>query len=236
MNQYLTIAVCCLVCIAPCFGATLLHHYNFDSDVSDAVGGVNGTLQGGAIVSGGVLNLDGIDDFVDFNAKLVPTSGSYSVTLFAGQNAIQSGIHTEFISQGFSSGPGFYIGTNPSGVIRLSDSIINSGVPFIADGTLHHYALVVDAGLGQTEFFIDGVSQAVFNFAVATTTGGSNTRFGRQFGNFAEFFHGQLDDIRIYNGALSTQEVGDLANAVPETSTYILFAMGILLIVIRKKN
>ena len=39
--------------------ATLTHRYTFNSDTSDSVGTANGTLQGGANVSGGSLVLDG---------------------------------------------------------------------------------------------------------------------------------------------------------------------------------
>src|SRR5690606_22024123 len=39
--------------------AQLNHRYSFDTDVSDSIGGANGTLEGGATVSGGALSLGG---------------------------------------------------------------------------------------------------------------------------------------------------------------------------------
>ena len=54
----------------------------------------------------------------------------------------------ELISQGESLGPGFYIGHDPSGFIRVSDSWLFTGVPFGSIGVMHHYALTVDGAAG----------------------------------------------------------------------------------------
>ncbi|MDP6564466.1 MAG: hypothetical protein QF578_06535 [Alphaproteobacteria bacterium] len=81
--------------------AALIHHYDFNgAGVIDTVGGANGTLFGGASVSGGVLNLDGINDYVEMvGNKIVPTGTSaFTVSLDARQLSNQVG-HRELISQ-----------------------------------------------------------------------------------------------------------------------------------------
>ena len=70
------------ICTVGVTQAALIHHYDFTSGVNDTVGGSNGVLVNGASVSGGALNLDGIDDYVQFSSHIVPTSGSYTVALF----------------------------------------------------------------------------------------------------------------------------------------------------------
>jgi hypothetical protein len=40
---------------------------------------------------------------------------------------------------------------------------------------------------------------------------GTNTRFGRQFDPFGEYFNGELDDVRICGNALSEADVARIA-------------------------
>ena len=149
-----------LVCVASA-DASQIHFYNFNTDASDSIGSAHGTLMGGANVSGGYLNLNGSTAFVQFSQKIVPTSGSYTVALFAFESQPTPGF-VELISQGSSAGPGFYIGHNPSGTIRVTDSWA-PGIPFPSDAALHHFALVVDSSAGTSKFYIDGSLAASVN-------------------------------------------------------------------------
>jgi hypothetical protein len=44
---------------------------------------------------------------------------------------------------------------------------------------------------------------------------------GRQFQDWTEYYHGILDDVRIYNNTLSASEVANLAG-VPEPGSALL--------------
>jgi hypothetical protein len=175
----------------------------------------------GASVIGGQLLLNGVNQFVQFGQHIVPTSGSYSVAIFAKENAPQPGIFVELISQGFSGGPGFYIGHDPAGLIRVTDSWAATGVPFPSDGAFHEFVLTVDSGANASRLFLDGVLVASLGSAISTTAAGSDTRFGRQFDPFAEFFNGALDDVKIFDHALTAAEVAAL-EPVPEPTTLLL--------------
>jgi hypothetical protein len=209
---------------SPCRG-DLTHYYPFSADVSDAVGSADGTLIGGATVSGGVLNLDGTDDYVEFGEFIVPTSGSFSIAMFA-QQTTSPGNYIELISQG--GGPGFYLGHDPGGIIRASDGWLSTGVPFLSGGDFHHYALTVDTVGGSTKLYVDGSLSASLGSPIGMSGGGTNTRFGRQYDGHAEYFFGALDDVRIYDHALTAQEVAQLA-VVPEPATIGLAILGVLL-------
>lgn len=173
----------------------------------DSVGTATGTLFNGASLLGGNLSLDGIDDYVQLNQKIVPTGpAALSVTVHAQQASVQSGTFVELISQGPGGAAGFYIGHNPDRLIRLGDQFTFTGVPFPSDGNFHFYALTSDAATG-TRFYID--SSLVFSSPTQlnTTALGTDTRFGRQFLSFDEFFHGLINDVRVYDVALTAAEI-----------------------------
>lgn len=227
MHRMRTLALFAALLAGSANAATLTHHYDFASGVDDQVGTQDGVPIGHANVAGGTLNLDGIDDYVQFATQIVPLSGSYSVALFA-ERASNSAAFTEMISQGTSGGPGFYLGTDPTGRIRATDQWGVTGVTAGAVGVMTHYALVVDAVAGHSKLYVDGLQVASLGTAIATGSAGSPTRFGRQFGGLAEYFHGSIDDVRIYSGALTAQEVAALAAPVPEPGTCALTALGLL--------
>jgi len=223
------IAVLFVLAVVSSAPASQIHFYNFNTGALDSAGTANGTLLGGATVSGGYLHLNGASAYVQCGQHIVPTSGSYTVALFAFETQ-PTGNYIELISQGFS-GAGFYIGHSPGGVIRVGDAWINTGVPFPSDSALHHYAVVVDGTAGTSKLYIDGALAASINIAIGTTTGGTDTRFGRQFDPFGEFFNGGIDDVRIYDNALSASEVSALAGGqsqVPEPGTMVLLGTGLL--------
>ena len=193
----------------------MIHHYEFTTAVEDSAGSADGALVNGAEVTNGLLVLDGIDDYVQFPEHLIPLGGDFTVAFVARQTAPQAGEFVELISQGFSTGPGFYLGHHLDGTIRAGDSWQDTGVDFPADGRIHHYALVANASDDLTYLYIDGQLRATHNTAISSTGEGTHTRLGSQFdtgGIDLEWFHGQMDDVRIYDVALNANEIWLLAN------------------------
>jgi hypothetical protein len=128
----------------------------------------------------------------------------------------------ELISQG-SGGSAFYLGHNPSHIIRGGDQWLSAGVPYPSDGLTHQFAYVRSSS--NTLLYIDG-SLAAQTGAVNISSGGSFTRFGRQYGPHAEYFNGTLDNVRIYDGALSASEI-NAVSAVPEPSSALMVLAGL---------
>ena len=218
-------------CVAPLHAAVLLHAYDFSAGVVDSVGGQNGSLLNGATTVGGALVLDGVNDYVQFASSIVPTIGSMSVAFWAREDA-RSGAFVEFISQGSSGGPGFYIGHNPGGMVRVTDLAASTGVATGALADWVHYVMTVDVAGSSTHLFMDSVEVWSTSTAFQTGAGGTATRLGRQLGGFSEFFHGAMDDLAVYSGALSAAEVESLyrgtASGVPEPGSLALAVLALL--------
>ncbi|MBI3792456.1 MAG: PEP-CTERM sorting domain-containing protein [Gemmatimonadetes bacterium] len=232
--RFLAPALLALAAFAHPAQAQLLHSYTFSSGVTDGTGTQNGTLFNGATVAGGYLQLGTGNGYVQFGAHLVPTSGSYSVGLWARENSFSGCCYTEMISQGASGGPGFYLGSNPSHGIRAGDQWLSTGVPFPNDNAWHLYTLVVNSSLNTSDLWIDANLVASLGFAITSTSGGTDTRLGGQFAPYAEYFVGDIDDVRIYGNAISQSDMqawslnGSPTSPVPEPATVGLMAAGLV--------
>jgi hypothetical protein len=81
------------------------------------------------------------------------------------------------------------------------------GVRAINDGQWHHVLAVYDSAIGH-KIYIDGVvdkSDSNILTAVAQSASADNANIGRRAdGNT---FNGLIDDVRIYNRALSPDEI-----------------------------
>ena len=192
----------------------LVAYYPFNGNANDASGNNNhGTEYGGATYTNGhkgdAIHLDGYDDYIDLNRFVIPTTQSFTVALWARQSSSQSG-YREMISQGQSGGSGFYIGHDPSYMVRVGDVHQDTGISFPSDGQWHYYVVAVDRSNNTTRFYIDRDLLALWD-ALPISQSGSFTVFGRQFPSCcAEFFDGDIDEAYIYGRALSSNEVRQL--------------------------
>lgn len=86
MRRNLLVVACGFVFIAfaltapPTF-AVLTHRYDFTTDANDKVGTAHWTVNGGATISGGQVNFDGVDDYLSRAATIMPTGSADSTTI-----------------------------------------------------------------------------------------------------------------------------------------------------------
>ena len=212
-------------------GAGLVGHWKADENTgttaADSTGnGSTGTLTSGAGwttgQSGAAVNLDGVNDYVQVGAhsKLVLTSAaSFSAWIYAtgpGSDATHGG--TILVKEGE-----YVIARYPNGTIRWGFANSNPGWTFIDTGYVAplnqwtHVAITYDSGTIKT--YANGNLAHTYSGSGAigdAITGQNDFRIGgRQV--ISQHFQGRIDEVRVYNRALTATEIGGLASGPAST-------------------
>lgn len=214
-------------------GLVALWHFDEDGSIyaGDATGhGYTGTLVGSPAwipssaplvfhqVAGNALQFDGVNGYVQ--AAHTNDLNSYPFTAtawFRTTNATTiQGIVSKYADISYNG----WTLIVQSGHLRgyyyraglLSDVAIDATSPAsVADGSWHHAALTVDATGGR--LFLDGtiVGQSAWSGAVGGTTSTEPLQIGRYY-NYATRFQGAIDEVTVWNRALTTSEVQSFMN------------------------
>jgi len=210
--------------------SNLVSHWRFDEGEGDtaydSAGNNDGTIYGAQWVDGiidGALDFDGVDDYVDCGNTFASVTGSTTKTItawaksdtadYSGQADGNGRIITLYRESGYS---GFSMLAKGSlatwqGLYATAGNYYNyidSGVAIVAD-TSTHIALVQD-GAG-VYIYINGVlANSSTDAAAPTMRRLVNADIGSYWGGYSSFFNGRIDDVRIYNRALSEEEIEQL--------------------------
>ena len=199
--------------------ANLIAHYAFEGDYSDAVGGHDGTAMGNTQITsdpvrGQVLAVDGNGDFVDIahSARLNP--GAVTASVWAYPDEGSSGYRSPVTSRDDSPQRGYIIyladagnwqfwignGTGWSTVV---------GPTALLDEWTHVTATYADS---QMALYVNGCPVGETEGTISLNTE-QPLRIGAGASESADgnyFFQGLIDDVRIYDRALSAEEAAGL--------------------------
>jgi hypothetical protein len=203
----------------------LIAAYGFNegsgTTTADATGnGHTGTLQGATWTTagkyGGALSFNGSTSYVDLgNAADLQTTGSmtWSAWIFATSNPPDDG---QIIAK--SNGAGWQLKTTPDtgqhtfgvGVSPTSSSLTQRYSTTVrALNTWYHVAGVYDATARTLNIYVNGaLDNGVLSGTVPASqfnAASENVTIGRRTGGF--YFAGTIDEVRLYNRALSQTEI-----------------------------
>jgi hypothetical protein len=225
----LGISILLVLCLANSVWAGLIGHWKFDEGSGTTARDSSGKNNNGRLMNGPTwvtgqlgkaLDFDGVDDYVEVphSAALIPTTGRATVSVWIDakrhtgpggstwQGILAKGgaprlynLYTE--ASGvlhFSTGPsGAYIGPLSTGHVPLNEWV--------------HVAVVVD---GRDYFYINGESAGVAGEGATVPTGGTAALTIGQTGE-SNFFLGMIDDVRLYDRALTAEQVKALFGGNP---------------------
>lgn len=196
----------------------LVGHWTFDegsgTTAYDRSGnGNNGTLTNGPIWTtgqlGGALSFDGVNDFVDMG-DVLDLSPDYTIVAWFNSNSLLGAQRIVFKDSPYA------LSLNDGGSGRLrhfnrsQSSIITDGIPAqIATGVYYHAVASFDSASHIRVLYVNGVVSRQTSGVVGVT---ANTATPFRIGGSGSgyFFNGQIDDVRIYNRALSASEIAEL--------------------------
>ncbi len=212
----------------------LIAHYTFDVDGTatvgtDAVFGASASVVTDAVVGGGSLYLSGSpptdtlgdDGAVSGNDFDWSAGDTRTVAFWMKATAGDHGDeYSTMISLGSGAGNGDRFDIRMDGDdLRLE---VQGGYAIasyaVADGTWHHVAVVATdpATVASCEYYIDGVPQGAFGGSTLDLdTKIGPLRVGDSYHPGGRDYKGHIDDVRLYDTALTDAEIAALAQAEP---------------------
>ena len=213
----------------PDLDSGLVGHWTFDGkdvtadDILDRSGqGNHGDFVGGATTSAAVVGkigqgfqLDGTNDYVDVSGSLISTLAgisTFSVSLWAKADNNQTTGAGFSIRQNDNQSSTLFIiypyDTNGGNGVRIwfnSASLIDENGVNRADGKWHHF-LFVSRSATDHQIFVDGKSAGTSASSKTLPDPLTGVNIGRWYGT-TQMFKGSVDDVRIYDRALSATEI-----------------------------
>jgi len=200
-------------------GKTAIATYMLDNNATDISGNYNGTeanityntgKYGGAAIFNG--SSSGINLPSSLNTSVIDATGAFSISMWINANDIST-IQYLFCSN-TSNNVDLGINTNSQGVGKIVWTIYNTSYSYLISTTTittnAWYNIVVTYNNGLSELFINGASQGtitktLLESSIEPTLGYRNTGGSVRF-------NGKLDQVRIYNTALSSTDVSNIYN------------------------
>ena len=187
----------------------LVVYYPFNGNVKDESGnGYDGKVNGAGVIVDGKAKFNGVDQYVVAECQSLPQGKASRTLSFWAQAERHKALTENIVSWGeFSKGKSFgaYVGKNKFAFLGVG----SPGADFWvgpSDADMHHHCINYD-GKKMVTYYIDGQEKASV-YREQLNTSGKTVFMGAQV-NLAEdrFFKGSIDDVRIYNRALSKEQV-----------------------------
>lgn len=213
-----TSAVAHLTLVAP--GDTLTHRWSFTSNANDSVGSAHGVLQGAAVLNNGQLVLNGTSNtYVSLPGNLIAVRNYAAVTFEAWASFGVNGNYARLFDQGSTNGANgqydlYFCPHSGAGDFRLTIMDPNPSerrvmVPGNLDARTNlHIVCVLDPPSGFMAVYTNGVRAGSTNGLTSLTSVDTNWFFlGRSLFASDSWLNGSIDEFRIYNAALTAQQV-----------------------------
>ena len=192
----------------------LVAYYPFNGNANDASGnGNNGIVNGATLtedrygISNQAYNFDGTSSYIGFANPPITQTDSWSIVAWINPASFdQTGIA---VGMGYDDGfvgNGYSLGVKMNQLYPVFDGIEDINPGFTFPSVNQWYQIVMLRNSGTTFFYVNGVP-TIYNL---TDTPQTPTAFQIGSSTGYRFFNGAIDDVRIYNRALSSNEVAQL--------------------------
>lgn len=197
----------------------MIAYYPFNSNANDLSGNNNNGTVSGAIPTTdrkGILNraflFDGVNDYIEINnSSSLNLSQAISISFWARFNSEANFYMPYVIIDKYGSWGITTRETEVSWTVSTSNGEFSFWSSDFQLNAFYHFVMVYDGSYSRV--YANGVLQSTLPATGLLTTTTNNIFIGRhQIHDTDYHFDGALDDIRIYNRALTQQEITALYN------------------------
>ena len=195
-------------------GDGLVAEWHFDGDAKDSSGnGNDGVIHGATFIdgiSGKALSFDGIDDYVNYgNDESFDQTTDFTYEAWvkrAGDfGSIQNILAKNSISTNLYGAPTWFFGSsNKVAFVVQNIAIIGSSNTAITDTNWHYIAITRDS-YDNWKWYIDGNLDGSVVNTIKVVPNSKNVYIGTGHDNW--LYNGLIDEVRIYNRALTANEI-----------------------------
>ncbi len=196
-------------------GSGLVTHYTFDDGTAtDSSGnGKNAVINGASQTSGaigGALQFDGTDDYLIYSNNPGITAYPFSISAWVRTTASGGQIAGLYSSNSSTAYKSIGIGSGGVVAVYLTNATVELGNTPINDGEWHHVTVAFGVGADNIHrLYVDGVLDRQISRSVGLSI--NNICIGRACDSTPTgHFNGSVDDVRIYNRALTLSDVEGL--------------------------
>jgi hypothetical protein len=182
---------------------------------ADLAGDHDGTLVNGPTwvtgTSGNALQFNGSNQFVDTGAAIVATTGNYSAAAWVRLDSL-GGFATAVSQDGDRNSAFFLQYSGADNRFAFSFVGVRALAPTAPEtGRWYHLVGVRDVSTGTLTLYVDGQRAGTANACLGDTSSGhtviGRARYG---GNPVDYWRGAIDQVHVYDRALSATEVAQL--------------------------
>lgn len=192
--------------------------FHFSNDVTDSSGNGNDLTNNGATfvndknsVANQAADFDGTNDFMDVPSALSPGNVDFTLSFWLNLDTATAGEH--YYDFNSSSTPYLRLSESAGnltmeGFDGTNNPVLNVTLP--GTGSWKHVVMILDRANKKFEIFVDKVSQGSTTYTTFNDLGSSsNVRLGSRT-TAANFYNGQMDEVRFYSRVLNQEEINTL--------------------------
>lgn len=195
--------------------SNLVHYWPFNGNTNDAVGAINAVNTGATLTTDRFGNANSAYSFDGDDIMTIGSAGNFGSSSFTASMWIcttaNSSLNTLIRTEEGSGGNGWFIWFDNNGIEIWASSKNYVSSTKINDGAWHMITFVQDADNKVGQLYIDGAYIGGYSMETVPSVSNGNTHvLGSGMTTPYCTFVGKMDEVRLYDKALTAAEVAAL--------------------------